>query len=283
MLSQDEKSSNFIGPDRLPIKFSGTEPEKFPEFLDELTFFLNRNGIPIPVRNKPWLDVNQEDFVKETDELHVLTANEIATNTVLRYQGYQPGDYCLRIKNRKKWIAKVAENSLKKAHAISFLSLALVPGSYAESIVFPGKVQTDFKKMWFALIDRFQGNRLEVLLPYVIKYVKQLRSAKEHTYAIDKLDLMTKYHAAFQTVVLQDTFEENLCEIAKKEQQLVRSGELWHTLVNIVILSYISKDREMVEYFVQKHIRENKTHPLKLNLVELRQSLRNFCDIKYSP
>ena len=271
-----------LGPDRLPtMKFSGTEPENFSEFLDELTFFLKRNSISIPVRNKPWLDANQADFVKETDELHVLTTNEIATNIVLKYQGYQPGDYRLRIKNRKKWIAKVAENALKKEHAISFLSLALVPGSHAESIVFPGKVQMDFKQMWFALIDRFQGNRLEVLLPYVIKYVKELRSS--NMYAIKKLDLMTKYHAAFQSVVLQDTFEENLLEITKKEQQLVRSGELWHTLVNIVILSYISKDKEMVEYFVQKHIRENKTHPLKLNLVKLRQSLRIFCDIKYSP
>ena len=267
-----------IGPDVLPIMFNGKEPKKFPQFLDSLIFFLKRHEIPIPARNKPWLELNQLDFVEEIRELHVLTANEIAANYTLRYLGYNPGDYRLKLKNRIMWAKTLEENALKKAHAISFLSLSLVPGSYAESIIIPGKAKKDFKLMYFALIDRFQENRIDILLPFVIKYVRELKSVNEHKYSIDKFDFMSEHYKTFESLVLQDSLGEN---DKIKNDRIVYSGELWHTLVNIVILSFISKNKNMVDYFFQKHIRENKTSSLEINLVELHRSLRNFCDNKY--
>jgi hypothetical protein len=136
----------------------------------------------------------------------------------------------------------------------------------------------DFKQMYFALIDRFQENRIEILLPYVIKYVRELKSINEHKYSVDKFDFMSEHYKTFESLVLQDTLGEN---DKIKNDQIVYAGELWHTLINIVILSSISKDKEMVEYFFQKHLRENKTNSLEINLVELHGSLRKFCEIKY--
>ena len=261
--------------------FSGSQPEMFPQFLTALTTGLASKGIPMPKRGVPWLTVDQSKYFENAEENYVLDQVDIDHDPVLASQGYVAGDLCLLIANRRSWEKDNNLAMLNKANACAILAGSVVPGSVAESTILAGKEQDDFPQMIFALVDRYQGNRLSVLLPFVIQTVTLLRATGKPVKATQTLDQLNKFQSGFFSIlgsINQITTESE----SEHKFRLVRMYQLWNALINIVTLSVESVDKTLVLLFLERNIRECTIPPLEVNILELMTALRNLCDANVS-